>query len=84
MDAFDTSYRSHQVDLVHVGQTIRDNLWEGGEFPIEIRKTIASGGTNDLFYLKKPVVLHAPKNERLATRLRVDQTLENLTNRCGG
>ncbi|ELY93359.1 transposase (ISH6) [Natrialba hulunbeirensis JCM 10989] len=26
MDAFDTSYRSHQVDLVHVGQTIRDNL----------------------------------------------------------
>jgi hypothetical protein len=79
VDAFQTSYRSHQLDLVHVGRTLGYKLWEDGTFPLETRKAIASGVTNDLFHLKNSVALHAPKNERLAIRERIDQTLENLT-----
>ena len=79
VDAFETSYRSHQLDLVHVGRTLGYKLWEDGTFPLETRKAIASGVTNDLFHLKNSVTLHAPKNERLAIRERIDQTLENLT-----
>jgi len=79
VDAFETSYRSHQLDLVHVGRTLGYKLWEDGTFPLETRKAIASDVTNDLFHLKNSVALHAPRNERLAIRERIDQTLENLT-----
>ncbi|WP_255191950.1 ISH6 family transposase [Natronobeatus ordinarius] len=79
VDAFEASYRSHQLDLVHVGRTLKYKLWKDGTFPLEKRKEIASDVTNDLFHLKNSVALHAPKNERLAIRERIDQTLENLT-----
>ncbi|MDQ2051719.1 ISH6 family transposase [Natronolimnohabitans sp. A-GB9] len=79
VDAFETSYRSHQLDLVHVGRTLGYKLWKDGTFSLETRKAIASDVTNDLFHLKNSVALHAPRNERLAIRERIDQTLENLT-----
>ncbi|GAB7090343.1 transposase [Halorubrum luteum] len=79
VDAFETSYRSHQLDLVHVGRTLGYKLWKDGTFSLETRKAIASDVTNDLFHLKNSVALHAPRNECLAIRERIDQTLENLT-----
>jgi len=79
VDAFETSYRSHQLDLVHVGRTLGYKLWKDGTFSLETRKAIASDVTNDLFHLKNSVALHAPRNERLAIRERIDQTLENLS-----
>ncbi|MFC4246488.1 ISH6 family transposase [Natribaculum luteum] len=79
VDAFETSYRSHQLDLVHVGRTLGYKLWKDGTFSLETRKAIASDVTNDLFHLKNSVALHAPRNERLAIRERIAQTLENLT-----
>ncbi|ELZ15372.1 transposase (ISH6) [Natrinema limicola JCM 13563] len=56
-----------QLDPVHVGRTLGYKLW----------KAIVSGVTDDLFHLKDSVALHAPRNERLAIRERIDQTLEN-------
>jgi len=79
VDAFETSYRSHQLDLIHVGRTLGYKLWKDGTFSLETRKAIASDVTNDLFHLKNSVALHAPRNERLAIRERIDQTLENLS-----
>ncbi|MHC3439992.1 ISH6 family transposase [Natrialbaceae archaeon A-gly3] len=79
VDAFETNSRSHQLDLVHVGRTLGYKLWKDGTFSLETRKAIVSDVTNDLFHLKNSVALHAPRNERLAIRERIDQTLENLT-----
>lgn len=79
IDAFENDNRSHQLDLVHVGRTLGYKLWKDDAFPLRERKAIVSGVTNDLFHLKNSVALHAPRNERLAIRKRIDQTLENLT-----
>ena len=78
VDAFESDGRSHQLDLVHVGRTLGYKLWEDDVFPLRERKAIVSGVMSDLFHLKNSVALHAPKNERLAIRSRIDQTLENL------
>ena len=34
VDAFETSYRSHQLDLVHVGRTLGYKLWKDGTFSL--------------------------------------------------
>jgi len=78
VDAFESGDRSHQLDLVHVGRTLGYKLWKDDAFPLSERKAIVSGVTDDLFHLKNSVALHAPRNERLAIRERIDQTLENL------
>ncbi|TMT81386.1 ISH6 family transposase [Haloterrigena sp. H1] len=78
VDAFESGDRSHQLDLVHVGRTLGYKLWKDDTFPLSERKAIVSGVTDDLFHLKNSVALHAPRNERLAIRERIDQTLENL------
>jgi len=78
VDAFESGDRSHQLDLVHVGRTLGYKLWKDDAFPLPERKAIVSGVTDDLFHLKNSVALHAPRNERLAIRERIDQTLENL------
>lgn len=78
VDAFENGDRSHQLDLVHVGRTLGYKLWKDDAFPLSERKAIVAGVMNDLFHLKNSVALHAPRNERLAIRERIDQTLENL------
>ncbi len=78
VDAFENGDRSHQLDLVHVGQTLGYKLWKDDAFPLSERKAIVAGVTDDLFHLKNSVALHAPRNERLAIRERIGQTLENL------
>ncbi len=79
VDAFEASYRSHLLDLVHVDRTLKYKLWEDGLVSLEKQKTNASDVNNDLNHLKNSVALHAPMNERLAIPERIDQTLENLT-----
>lgn len=71
VDAFESSDRLHQLNLVHIGRTPGYKLWEDDAFPLSERKAIVSGVTNDLFHLKNSAALHAPRNERLAIHERI-------------
>lgn len=76
--AFTDDTREHQLDLVHVGQTLGYNLWDDGVFSLERRTEIVAEVIDEVFHLKNSVVKHRPEEEFAAIRERIARTTERL------
>lgn len=76
--AFTDERRDHQLDLVHVGQTLDYNLWDDGVFSLDRRNEIVSEVIDEVFHLKNSVAKHRPDEEFAAIRERIARTTERI------
>ena len=76
--AFTDQSRVHQLDLIHVPQTLEYKLWDDDVFSKDQRDEIIAEVSEEVFHLKNSVEKHRPEAEFEAIRTRIARTKERI------